>query len=172
MCVFVEFEESDGEKTDENKKSSTKQQKSKKSSDLDSEGFRTLFEKEISSDAAKDFKGLNYLKIVLFFIVSHILGVVIMNAPHIMSNVGLEYEIESEASIFMGFTFVSLIILVIPYFLDIRNCYKTMTILNIMCLLELGTALICISMNNFSLGLYATIIYTPLALFIGQTSSE
>lgn len=155
------------EKDADNKKNK-KKSKTEQIDKIDEEKLRKAFEHEISSDIATNFKGANYLQTLVFFVASHILGVALMNIPQNLSKIGLEFGYNTELSIFGGFGAISAITLLTPLFVRVKDCRKTMTVLNILSLLELGTALICVAMNNFSLALYAAVIYTPLALLIGQ----
>lgn len=62
------------------------------------------------------------------------------------------------------------LMMLVPFFIGFKKCERSMSTLNVFSLLELGTALVCISMNNFSLGFFCGIICVPLALFINPTT--
>lgn len=162
----------DGDNKEEKDKSTKiSKKKQAKRVEFDQKTWQQLFEKEIKSDTRKDFKGLNYLQTVIFFVASHIAGVIIMNLPQQLTKVGLQFGYKTEMSVYIGFGIISTALLLAPLLLRVRMCYKSMAVLNILSLLELGTALVCVSMNNFSLGLFAATIYAPLALIIGHTKN-
>lgn len=132
--------------------------------------WKERFEAEISSDTRTNFRGVNYLQIGVFFVASHILGIIIMNSAQTISRMGLSFGYNTETSIYFGFGIVSVLLLIAPVLLvRVGDCQKSMKVLNILSLLELGTLLICVSMMNFSMALYTAVIYAPLALFIGQS---
>lgn len=163
-----EENEDNKEEKENSEKKKKKKNETKQLYKINEEKLRKAFEQEISTDIENNFKGVNYLQILVFFVASHILGVALMNIPQNLSKIGLEFGYNTELSIFGGFAIISVITLLTPLFVRVRDCQKTMTVLNILSLLELGTTLICVAMNNFSLALYAAVIYTPLALFVGQ----
>lgn len=169
-CTASSDENKSDDKSD--KKTKTSKTKQTKKVEFDEATWKQLFEKEIKSDTRRDFKGLNYLQIGVFFVASHIIGVMIMNMPQQLSKIGLDYGYSTELSVYIGFAVISGALLLAPLLLSVRMCHKSMAVLNILSLLELGTALICVSMNNFSLALYAATIYAPLALAIGHTRNR
>nr|XP_023017699.1 glycosylphosphatidylinositol anchor attachment 1 protein [Leptinotarsa decemlineata] len=109
-------------------------------------------------------------KIIMVFLSTHLLGVILSNLPQYIPTVAELYDYNTNSSIFYGLLAYLILTLSMPMFVSFRNCIKGMEQLNILAMLELGTVLICISMNNFSLGLFCSILSVPLALCIGATS--
>jgi glycosylphosphatidylinositol transamidase len=124
---------------------------------------------EIKTYKAPDPDSINFIPILFVFLMAHVLGVVIMNSPQLITMVGGQYNYSTEISLFYGFIAISGALLIMPVFIPFKGHEKSMSVLNILSLLELGTTLICISMNNFSLALFCAVIYVPLALIIGIT---
>lgn len=112
---------------------------------------------------------VNFVSILFIFCLAHVIGVLIMNSPQLITTIGGQYNYSSDISLFYTFVLFSAALLLLPVFVTFKSCEKSVSILNILSLLELGTALICISMNNFSLALFCSVIYVPLALIIGIT---
>jgi len=113
---------------------------------------------------------INLVQIGTILLLTHIVGVTLMNSPSYITKVGSEYGLNTELSLYLGFAAFSVVLLISPTFVMIRTCYKSMTVLNILSLLELGTVLICLSMYNFSLGLLAGTLYVPLVLLINPSN--
>ncbi|XP_068892898.1 glycosylphosphatidylinositol anchor attachment 1 protein [Tenebrio molitor] len=124
---------------------------------------------EIKTYKAPDPDSINFIPILFVFLMVHVMGVVIMNSPQLITMVGGQYNYSTEISLFYGFIAISGALLIMPVFIPFKGHEKSMSVLNILSLLELGTTLICISMNNFSLALFCAVIYVPLALIIGIT---
>jgi glycosylphosphatidylinositol transamidase len=124
---------------------------------------------EIKTYKAPDPDSINFIPILFVFLMAHVMGVVIMNSPQLITMVGGQYNYSTEISLFYGFIAISGALLIMPVFIPFKGHEKSMSVLNILSLLELGTTLICISMNNFSLALFCAVIYVPLALIIGIT---
>lgn len=157
---------------------STKPQKSTqikkhkpKPKDLSNYGFQMAakYKEDLQKSKPMDPNSVNLISILCAFLCAHLCGVLIMNSPRLLVTLGSYSDYSAESSLFYGFIGVSVIMLIFPYFIPFKDCEKSMSVLNILCLLELGTALICISMNNFSLGLFCSVIYVPPALSIGVT---
>lgn len=127
------------------------------------------YKEDLLKSKPMDPNSVNLITILCAFLSAHLCGVLIMNSPHLLVTLGSFCDYSAESSLFYGFIGVSVVLLIFPYFIPFKDCEKSMSVLNILCLLELGTALICVSMNNFSLGLFCSVIYVPLALSMGIT---
>lgn len=130
--------------------------------------WKQRLQQEIESDLKTDSEIPNYCHICLYFVLSHIFGVAAMTIAQDITKYGLELGYSIDNSIYMGYGIISLLFLTMPLF-TFGKTPKAMKVLNILSLLELGTLLICVAMTNFSLALYAAVIYVPFALFIGGT---
>ncbi|XP_074035846.1 glycosylphosphatidylinositol anchor attachment 1 [Leptinotarsa decemlineata] len=123
-----------------------------------------------SNDSIANSNDSSLDKIIMVFLSAHLLGVILSNLPQYIPTVAELYDYNTNSSIFYGLLAYLILTLSMPMFVSFRNCIKGMEQLNILAMLELGTVLICISMNNFSLGLFCSILSVPLALCIGATS--
>ncbi|CAG9813559.1 unnamed protein product [Phaedon cochleariae] len=124
---------------------------------------------EDSSEEVSD-SSTSFDKIIIVFLTTHLLGVLMSIIPHYMPLLADMYNLNSNTCIFNGQLAFAGLLLFMPIFISFRQCKQGMELLNMLAMLELGTVLICISMNNFSLGLFCAIVSVPLALCIGPTS--
>lgn len=108
-------------------------------------------------------------KIIVIFLIVHFIGILLSNIPQYVSSLT---EIDKNATIFYSLLTSFGVLLLLPFFVGLRKCRESMELLNVMAMLELGTVLICISMNNFSLGLFCATIVIPAALLINPTNSR
>lgn len=131
--------------------------------------WKQRLQREIESDHRTDSEIPNYCYVCLYFVLSHIFGVAAMTLAQSITKYGLNLGYSIDNSIYIGYGIVSLLFLTMPLF-TFGKTPKAMKILNILSLLELGTLLTCVAMTNFSLALYAAVIYVPMALFIGGTN--
>ncbi|KAF5275044.1 hypothetical protein FQA39_LY06981 [Lamprigera yunnana] len=109
---------------------------------------------------------INLILICIIMLFTHIIGVLIMNSPTLITNIGAQYGYNTETSLIGGFAFMFILLLVLPALMTIRTCYKSMTVLHVIALLELATTLICLSMYNFSLGIILATCYVPILLML------
>lgn len=133
--------------------------------------WRQRLQQEINSDKRTDSEIPNYCHVCLYFVLSHIFGVAAMTIAESISKYGQQFGYSIDNSVYFGYAIVSLLLLTMPLF-TFGKTPNAMKILNILSLLELGTLLVCVAMTNFSLALYAAVIYVPLALFVGGTNSR
>ncbi|XP_072387692.1 glycosylphosphatidylinositol anchor attachment 1 protein [Diabrotica undecimpunctata] len=105
-------------------------------------------------------------KIIIIFLMTHFFGILISNLPQYVS---LLTDYDKNTTIFYSLLASSGLLLFLPLFIGLRKCRESMELLNVLAMLELGTALICISMNNFSLGLFCATILIPIALLINPS---
>ncbi|EFA06039.1 glycosylphosphatidylinositol anchor attachment 1 protein [Tribolium castaneum] len=171
---WCQLQENQAETEDEKTKTpETKKQVKSSVKPRDSKNYwkemETRFQTEIQTHNPPDPDSVNFISILCVFLMSHVLGVLIMNSPQLLTTLGGQYNYSTDASLFYGFIAISVVLLTMPLFIPFKACEKSMSVLNILSLLELGTTLICVSMNNFSLALFCAIIYVPLALIIGIT---
>lgn len=167
-CQLQENQESEKPKTDKIKEKVSSISKPQNSNIFWNQ-METKFKAEVQNYKPPDPDSINFISILCVFLIAHVMGVLIMNSPQLITTLGIQYSYSTDSCLFYGFIGISTILLIIPFFIPFKGCEKSMSVLNILSLLELGTTLICVSMNNFSLALFCAIIYVPLALIIGIT---
>ncbi|XP_045476144.1 glycosylphosphatidylinositol anchor attachment 1 protein [Harmonia axyridis] len=111
-------------------------------------------------------------EVLLVFLIVHCIGITLMNSPKHLVQLGEAFDIPKEKFLFGAYFLLSIILLIIPAFVKFRKNVEAMAIFNVLALLELGTFLICIGMNNFSLAIFMGLLYTPLVLFINNCHSK
>ncbi|KAJ4428966.1 hypothetical protein ANN_25962 [Periplaneta americana] len=105
---------------------------------------------------------------------THALGILLLSAPQALSSFGLEFGLSTEISLYVGYLVMSLSMLLLPLFArnNVGSTVESWTLLNIVALLELGTLLLCISMQNFSLALLSAVLYVPPGLWMVPTRNR
>ncbi|KAF5274120.1 hypothetical protein FQR65_LT04518 [Abscondita terminalis] len=134
---------------------------------------------EMSADDKKKLKNsesadadINLIYICGVLLFTHTLGILLMNSPKLITSVGAQHGLNTELSLFGGFALIFVLLLIIPMGVTIKSCYKSMTVLHVISLLEAATTLICLSMYNFSLGLILGTLYVPVLLSIESCRSK
>ncbi|KAG5900575.1 hypothetical protein JTB14_022880 [Gonioctena quinquepunctata] len=122
------------------------------------------------STASPPDSSTSFDKIIIVFLLAHLFGVLLSSIPQYIPPLAELYNYNTNTAIFYGLLAFAASLLLLPIFVSFRNCKRGMELLNVLALLELGTVLICVSMNNFSLGIFCAVISVPLALCIGPTS--
>ncbi|XP_066253687.1 glycosylphosphatidylinositol anchor attachment 1 protein [Euwallacea similis] len=117
---------------------------------------------------------ISYVKVVLLFFVLHGIGVFVTAFPGLCKSLSyFHFNTEVGTLVSWGLVTILSLALLIPYLTNsIRKCQRSCDLLCIFALLELGTALICISMNNISLGIICSTISVPVALIIDTNLNE
>ncbi|CAG4939751.1 unnamed protein product [Colias eurytheme] len=106
-----------------------------------------------------------------YFLV-HLIGYGVMNSPILFSYIGAKYfDKPSEVSVYYGLLCMSVLIAVTaPLLLKLFRTRPInrdeLTIINILLLIEMSTACLCVGMHNISLGLCLSVLYTPLGLLV------
>lgn len=115
-------------------------------------------------------KPINCEPIIFYFLLIHCFGVVLLNGPEFLLR--LSSDSSYNAKLYIVYTLYALcgLMALMPLFVRFKKCERSVSTLNVFSLLELGTALVCISMNNFSLGLFCGVLCVPFALFINSTT--
>lgn len=132
--------------------------------------WKEMLLKEIQSDVDdEDSLDLGYIGII--FIGTHIIGFLFRQMPPFVTSFGNVYAYNTDITILVGLGAASLLLLLLPYITK-RLDYHSVVMLNILCLLELGTTIICVSMYNFSLGLIFGTIYVPFAFIMQPTHNR
>lgn len=104
---------------------------------------------------------------------THVLGIVLLYCPHVLSSLGLEFGLSTDTSVYVGYLVISLSLLVMPLFAcSFGATVESWTVLNIVTLLELATLLLCTSLQNFSLALLSTVMYVPPGLWMAPTRNR
>ncbi|KAK9887887.1 hypothetical protein WA026_000191 [Henosepilachna vigintioctopunctata] len=110
--------------------------------------------------------------VIIIFIFTHLIGIILMNCPNYIVQIGEMFDITKETSLFYGYNLASLMLLTVPFFVPFKKNIEAMAIMNVLALLELGTFLICVAMNNFSLAFLTGVLYTPFVLLINNSNSR
>ncbi|CAG9772012.1 unnamed protein product [Ceutorhynchus assimilis] len=105
-----------------------------------------------------------YIKVIVVFVLMHFIGAFVNSLPQIAQL--FNYDVSS--AIFFGLISVLITSLLVPLVLKDFS----FEVMLIFALLELGTTLICLSMNNISLGMFCSVISVPMALIIDITSNK
>lgn len=132
--------------------------------------WEEMYLKEIST-VYENENNLDLGHISIIFIASHVIGFLIKYIPPYITAFGSLYAYNTDISMFAGLGSISLLLLFIPYFAR-RLDYHSAVLLNILCLLELGTTIICISMYNFSLGFIIGVVCVPFASLMQPTFNK
>ncbi|KAJ8925394.1 hypothetical protein NQ315_009226 [Exocentrus adspersus] len=125
---------------------------------------------ESQASDGKDIEPVKVDKIIIVFLFTHFLGVVLMNSPQYIIEISDHYNYNIQTSIFYTLIGLSVTFLLLPFMVPFRRCERSVNAFSILAMLELGTALICTSMNNFSLGMFCAVMSVPLALLINPTT--
>ncbi|GBP76664.1 Glycosylphosphatidylinositol anchor attachment 1 protein [Eumeta japonica] len=133
-------------------------------------GDKKLQECREESDMSIVNIGANYLLV-------HLLGYAVMNAPLAFSKLGYIYFSQStQTSVFYGLIAASVfLVAVTPFLPKILRTRMTMdewSLVNVLLLIELSTVCLTVGMHNFSLGLALGVIYTPLALIVSVVTKN
>lgn len=137
-----------------------------KNEDTEIELMETEKKEVIEEDDSNDT-----FKIFLLFFLSHIIGILLMHSPTLISQYGADYDFSTDYSIFYGFAIISLILLYLPFSLRLQN-HSSMIILNMFVMWELAMILLGIGMINFSLGVLCAFLYVPISLLITPTINK
>lgn len=107
-------------------------------------------------------------------LLTHALGIALLSSPQMLGSQGLEYGLSTDTSIYVGYLVMTLSMLILPLFAcrNVGTTVESLTILNIVALLELATLLLCTSMQNFSLALLSAVLYVPPGLWMVPTQSR
>nr|CAI5838299.1 unnamed protein product [Callosobruchus analis] len=111
------------------------------------------------------------IKIIITFISIHLLSLGLLYMPSLVSEACEVYDCPVNGTIFSSLLGSMGIALLIP-FVIFKFFDKSIEILNVFAMLELGTALICISMTNFSLGMFCAVLSVPFMLWFRRTPSR
>ncbi|CAH1963460.1 unnamed protein product [Acanthoscelides obtectus] len=111
------------------------------------------------------------IKIIVTFISIHLFSIGLLYMPQLVSEACETYDCPVNRTIFYALLTTVTIAILIP-FLIFGFFDKSIEILNVFAMLELGTALICISMTNFSLGMFCAVLSVPFTLWVGRTNSR
>ncbi|ERL95801.1 glycosylphosphatidylinositol anchor attachment 1 protein-like [Dendroctonus ponderosae] len=115
----------------------------------------------------------SYREAIVLFLILHCIGALFITLPQSVKFLSKFWALEITNTILIALIGNSLAFLSVPYmFGELRNCPQSLNLLCIFSLLELGTTIICLSMNNISLGIICGAIIVPFALIIDVTSSK
>lgn len=106
----------------------------------------------------------NYTKVILLFFYLHAFGIIMACFPEMINSYNLADQFEVSEILPWVLIGMLILLLITPWIVGVDQ--ETFDLLCIFALLELGTALICISMNNISLGIFCSVISAPIALLV------
>lgn len=111
-------------------------------------------------------KNFNFLMVGIILILAHSIGFLCSKLPLIptVNNFFHQQNYSTQLTIFSIFLVASVLTLITPRMFKLN--YLGTEVLHIAALLEWGTALICVGMLNFSLGLILSISTVPFAIFV------
>ncbi|KAF7285673.1 hypothetical protein GWI33_010251 [Rhynchophorus ferrugineus] len=109
---------------------------------------------EVNGAAIKRAPTLSYLGVILICVITHSIGALLMSLPELVVKGSNHFNYSASHSIFLSLLFVTFLSLFIPIGL------------------ELGTVIICLAMNNFSLGIFCGIISVPVSLLIDANPNK
>ncbi|XP_043277849.1 glycosylphosphatidylinositol anchor attachment 1 protein isoform X2 [Venturia canescens] len=97
----------------------------------------------------------------------HLSGVAIMSSPKLLTRLGVEMlGLSTENSIYGGFAAISALTILRFFVPKGVSRYDSVSLVCVIALVELATALMCVAMHNFSLALVIGVIYVPIVLHI------
>lgn len=123
------------------------------------------------SNVIEEEKRTNFVSIGANYLLIHLLGYAVMNAPRIFTSIGTNYNQQTESSVYYGLVVSCIVLAIITPLLPklLRTepvTYDEMTLLNVLLLIELATVSVAVGMNNFPLGLCVASLFTPVALVV------
>lgn len=119
-----------------------------------------------------DENNIDFVRVGLILLITHAIGISIMNSPKYLTKLGLQYGYATDISVYFGFAVLCSVLLFIPLVIAGKNSKTNMQVLNIVANLEMGTTLIAVGMMNFSLALFVGVVYVPVVLLISPVKSR
>lgn len=114
----------------------------------------------------------SYREAIVLFVILHCVGALFVTLPQIVKFLSRFWALDNSA-ILVALVGNSLAFLSMPWmFGELRSCPQSLNLLCIFALLELGTTIICLAMNNISLGVFCGAILVPFALMMDVTSGK
>lgn len=96
---------------------------------------------------------------------AHIGGALIMTIPCNLTSYGRKFwNLRTEDSIYFGFAGLTVLTLMWPLYFKRTIKFNNTALVCVIASVELGTALMCVAMHNFSLALLTAIAYVPVVL--------
>lgn len=111
-------------------------------------------------------------KVLILFFSVHFFGLALSYLPQHLGMICNGENCQPTDIILPTILTCCFVLILTPFLLRFHKCEDAGNALNILCLLELGTALICISMTNFSLGLFCSVVSVPAALCVEPTANR
>lgn len=131
--------------------------------------WKKEFEVATSENDTSSEDEINLAQIGTIFAASHLLGFLGKDSVLWYTRLNLDYTI--KFGVYVILASISFIHFLWPT-LTPKYSKKSLTFMNILCLLELGTFIICISLYNISAGLLCAVLYIPFAVLINFVSSR
>ncbi|XP_077270202.1 glycosylphosphatidylinositol anchor attachment 1 isoform X2 [Temnothorax americanus] len=98
---------------------------------------------------------------------AHIFGVLIMASPRFFTLIGSQiFNLRTEDSLYISFALITILTLLWRFYLRRSIKYENISLVCVIALIELATALMCVAMHNFSLALVTAVVYVPVILLI------
>ncbi|GFG36725.1 hypothetical protein Cfor_00879 [Coptotermes formosanus] len=127
-------------------------------------------EKEAAAEGSSNHFSL--VPVGMTVLSTHVLGIVLLSSPQVLSSLGAEFGLSTETSIYVGYLVISLGYLFCLLFSSVGATVESWPVLNIVALLELATLMLCTSLQNFSLALLSTVVYVPPGLWMAPTRNR
>ncbi|GLV39733.1 Glycosylphosphatidylinositol anchor attachment 1 [Carabus blaptoides fortunei] len=124
------------------------------------------------NESEEDVDDIDFVRVGLILLITHAIGISVMNSPKYLTKLGLHYGYATDVSVYFSFLAICALLLFMPLIISGSNSRKNMQVLNIVANLEMGTTLIAIGMMNFSLALFTGTVYVPVVLIIAPVKSR
>ncbi|XP_065217593.1 glycosylphosphatidylinositol anchor attachment 1 protein [Planococcus citri] len=126
--------------------------------------------KKISKNSLKAAKNLNIMVVSAVVLGTHVVGVLTISIANFLVK---KLTWSSETSLLFSYVTTSILFAII-FAASMKRCQpnENWILLNVICLTELGTFLLCISMHNFSFGFVTALIYVLPSLWISASNNR
>ena len=149
------------EKFDKKDKKEVKKIEKKEEAKTDIEEDKNVHKKAKSEEFDIEFVASEFLW-------THVLGFLLMSSPRLLIATLSDYlKWPTENSTYLSFALITVFTILFAVLRPKRKKkINNAALVCVIALLELGTALMCVEVHNFSLALIITIVYVPLILII------
>lgn len=114
------------------------------------------------------------ISVIPAFILSHLLGLLLLFLPRPISAVGARFKLETDDALTLGLLAFILYSLVLPRYLRqaITVTEDNWKVLKCLTMLELAAFAFTTSLGNFSLAYLVTLVYVPFALLVSPSGAS
>lgn len=109
-------------------------------------------------------------QVLILFFLAHAFGLILSYSPHYISSICESRDCQATDLVFYVIFGSTIMLIFLPVMIPLCKYEDAMNTLNILSSLELGTTLICLSMTNFSLGIFCALMTVPTALMVRPTT--